>query len=53
MRVVDTSAWIEWLIGGPHKKVLAKEIPAQAQCIVHSAHHRAIGVGKMAGTRSG
>jgi predicted nucleic acid-binding protein len=34
MRVVDTSVWIEWLIGGPLRKKLAKEIPDKAQCIV-------------------
>ena len=34
MRVVDTSAWIEWLIGSPLRKKLAKEIPAKADCIV-------------------
>jgi len=34
MRVVDTSVWIEWLIGSPLSKKLAKEIPDKAQCIV-------------------
>jgi predicted nucleic acid-binding protein len=34
MRVVDTSAWIEWLIGSPLKKLLTKEFPIQAQCVV-------------------
>ena len=34
MRVVDTSVWIEWLIGSPLGKKLAKEIPVKAQCIV-------------------
>lgn len=34
MRVVDTSIWIEWLTGGPLKKLLAKEFPDQAQCVV-------------------
>jgi predicted nucleic acid-binding protein len=34
VRVVDTSAWIEWLIGGPLRKKLAKEIPDKADCIV-------------------
>lgn len=33
-RVVDTSAWIEWLVGTATGKRLAKEIPAQSQCIV-------------------
>ena len=34
MRVVDTSVWIEWLIGGPLKKTLAKEFPDKTQCVV-------------------
>ncbi|MDE2445578.1 MAG: type II toxin-antitoxin system VapC family toxin [Alphaproteobacteria bacterium] len=34
MRVVDTSAWIEWLIGTPTAKVLKKEIPVQAEVLV-------------------
>lgn len=34
MRVVDTSVWIEWLIGSPLSKHLAPDIPGQAQCIV-------------------
>lgn len=34
MRVVDTSAWIEWLTGGPLKKTLLKEFPDKAQCVV-------------------
>lgn len=34
MRVVDTSVWIEWLIGSPLGKRLAPEIPDKAQCIV-------------------
>ncbi len=34
MRVVDTSVWIEWLIGSPLSNKLAKEIPDKAQCIV-------------------
>lgn len=34
MRVVDTSAWIEWLIGGSLKKSLLKEFPDKAQCVV-------------------
>lgn len=34
MRVVDTSAWIEWLIGGPLKKTLLKEFPDKEHCIV-------------------
>ncbi len=34
MRVVDTSAWIEWLVGSPLGKRLAEEIPDKTQCIV-------------------
>jgi len=34
MRVVDTSAWIEWLVGGPLQKKLAKEFPDRAECLV-------------------
>lgn len=34
MRVVDTSAWIEWLIGSTTGKKLAREIPARDQCVV-------------------
>lgn len=34
MRVVDTSAWIEWLTGGPLNPALRAEIPDQAHCIV-------------------
>jgi predicted nucleic acid-binding protein len=34
MRVVDTSAWIEWLVGSPLGRKLGKEIPAREQCIM-------------------
>ena len=34
MRVVDTSVWIEWLIGSPLGRKLAREIPDRAKCIV-------------------
>lgn len=33
-RVVDTSAWIEWLIGSPLKAQLSELMPNQANCIV-------------------
>jgi predicted nucleic acid-binding protein len=33
-RVVDTSAWIEWLAATTIGKRLAKEIPEKSQCIV-------------------
>lgn len=32
--VVDTSAWIEWLVGSPLGKRLGKLIPDKPQCIV-------------------
>lgn len=34
MRTVDTSAWIEWLVGSPLGKQLAREIPEKTRCIV-------------------
>ncbi len=34
MRVIDTSAWIEWLVGSPLRKRLARAIPEKSQCIV-------------------
>lgn len=34
MRVVDTSVWIEWLIGGPLQKALMRAFPQRAQCVV-------------------
>ena len=34
MRVVDTSAWVEWLIGGPLGRKLGKEFPDLSECIV-------------------
>jgi predicted nucleic acid-binding protein len=34
MRVVDTSAWIEWLVGSPLGKRLAREIPEKTLCVV-------------------
>lgn len=33
-RVIDTSAWIEWLVGSATGKKLAKEIPDKDLCIV-------------------
>ena len=33
-RVVDSSAWIEWLVDGPASAALAAEFPARADCIV-------------------
>ena len=33
-RVVDTSAWIEWLIGSPLKAQLTSLMPNQDDCIV-------------------
>ena len=34
MRVVDTSVWIEWLIGSVLGHRLTKEIPERSECIV-------------------
>lgn len=34
MRLVDTSAWIEWVIDSPIAGALAGEIPAQQDCLV-------------------
>ena len=34
MRVVDTSAWIEWLIGGALGKRVGQEFPAQSEWVV-------------------
>ncbi|RST55338.1 type II toxin-antitoxin system VapC family toxin [Variovorax sp. MHTC-1] len=34
LRVVDTSAWIEWLAGSALGKKLGKEFPDKARCIV-------------------
>lgn len=34
LRVVDTSAWIEWLVGSAVGKKLAKEFPEKPLCIV-------------------
>jgi predicted nucleic acid-binding protein len=34
MRLVDTSAWVEWLIGSPLGATLASELPDRAQWLV-------------------
>lgn len=34
LRVVDTSAWIEWFVGSALGKKLGKEFPEKAHCIV-------------------
>ncbi|TAN49768.1 MAG: type II toxin-antitoxin system VapC family toxin [Methylococcaceae bacterium] len=34
MRVVDTSAWIEWLVGSELHDALRQNFPEQAECIV-------------------
>ncbi|HEY4068852.1 MAG TPA: type II toxin-antitoxin system VapC family toxin [Burkholderiaceae bacterium] len=34
MRVVDTSAWVEWLIGSAWGKRMAAEFPRPERCIV-------------------
>ncbi|MGY0559515.1 PIN domain-containing protein [Luteimonas sp. A277] len=34
LRLVDTSAWIEWLVGSALGKRLGKQIPDKQECIV-------------------
>jgi predicted nucleic acid-binding protein len=34
MRLVDTSAWIEWLIGSPVGAAVARELPERSQWLV-------------------
>lgn len=34
MRVVDTSAWIEWLAGGALQDALRREFPVKSECLV-------------------
>jgi predicted nucleic acid-binding protein len=34
MVLVDTSAWIEWLIGSPTGEALSERLPQQADCLV-------------------
>lgn len=34
MRLVDSSAWIEWLIDGPAGRMLAGELPRREDCLV-------------------
>jgi predicted nucleic acid-binding protein len=34
LRVVDTSAWIEWLTGSALGKKLGKQLPDKPQCVV-------------------
>jgi len=34
MRLVDTSAWIEWLIDSPLARDLSQHIPSQSECVV-------------------
>ena len=34
MRVVDTSAWIEWLIDSPAGRKVAREFPKREECVV-------------------
>ncbi|TAH44778.1 MAG: type II toxin-antitoxin system VapC family toxin [Gammaproteobacteria bacterium] len=34
MRVVDTSAWIEWLVASPLSAKLKSRMPAREQCLV-------------------
>lgn len=34
MQLVDTSAWIEWLVDSPLAKVLADKFPTRSECVV-------------------
>lgn len=34
MRVVDTSVWIEWLIGSSLRRKVEREIPQRSECVV-------------------
>lgn len=34
LRVVDTSAWIEWLIGSTTGKAMGEQFPEKSRCIV-------------------
>ena len=34
LRVVDTSVWIEWLVGSALGKRLARELPSKERCVV-------------------
>ena len=34
LRVVDTSAWVEWLVSSPLGKTLGKQFPDRSHCIV-------------------
>lgn len=34
LRVVDTSAWIEWLVGSARGRRLGRQMPDKPQCIV-------------------
>lgn len=34
MRLIDTSAWIEWLIGSPTGELVAKRLPEQSDWLV-------------------
>lgn len=34
MRVVDTSVWVEWLVGSDLGKSLAVQMPEKSQCVV-------------------
>lgn len=34
MRVVDTSVWIEWLIGSPLRRKIERDMPQRSECVV-------------------
>ena len=51
MRVVDTSAWIEWLVGSPLGKKLAKRVAGPGA--VCGANHRPTRTVEMVSARTG
>ena len=51
MRVVDTSAWIEWLVGSPLGKKLAKRVAGPGA--VCGADHRPTRTVEMVSARTG
>jgi hypothetical protein len=50
MRLVDTSAWVEWLIGSPLGATLASELPDGPRAMV-GADDRATRIVEMADSR--
>jgi len=50
LRVVDTSAWIEWLTGSPLGQALSGHVPEQPLCVVPTIVQL---TGKVVGARGG